>query len=78
MGLEVTHMEGLDFMAIAAFELEESVRISDWQRWIKQAQKLAGHTLDGDQEEDGYSLDGANDAFDKGLSPAQYVNGLAR
>jgi hypothetical protein len=71
-------MDGLDFMAISAWELEESQRISEWQKWIKQAEKLFGRSLDGCQWDDGYSLDGAGDAFEAGLSPAQYVQGIRR
>lgn len=44
-----------------------------WDRWIDKAKKLAGHDLDGDQREDGYSLDGAYDAFCDGHTPEQYV-----
>jgi len=69
-------MEGYDFMAISAWELEESQRISDWQRWIKRAEKLFGRSLDGCQWEDGYSLDGADDAFEAGMSPEQYVSSI--
>ena len=29
--------------------------------------------LDGNEDEDGYSLDGASDAFDAGKSPSEYV-----
>jgi hypothetical protein len=44
-----------------------------WLRWIAQAEKLAGHDLDGDQREDGYCLDLAYDAFRARKSPAAYV-----
>ena len=67
-----------DFMAISAWELEESVRISDWQKWLKQAEKLFGRSLDGCQWDDGYSLDFANDAFEAGKSPKQYVDSIQR
>jgi hypothetical protein len=72
-------MDGYDFMAISAWELEESQRISDWQRWVKQVEKLLHiRSLDGNQEEDGYSLDFAHDAFERELSPKQYADSVVK
>jgi hypothetical protein len=44
-----------------------------WLAWVKAAEKKLGHSLDGDQERDGYSLDYAHDAFADGLTVEQYV-----
>ena len=44
-----------------------------WYRWLAYASKLAGHDLDGDENVDGYSLDGAYDAWEAGESAASYV-----
>ena len=45
-----------------------------WDRWRQEVEKLLGlSTLDGDQIEDGYSLDFANEAFDDGHTPGQYA-----
>jgi hypothetical protein len=44
-----------------------------WFRWVKKVEKLLGHSLDGDQEKDGYSLDYAHDAFMDGLTAEQYA-----
>lgn len=45
-----------------------------WLRWCRKVEGLLGiKTLDGDQIEDGYSLDFANEAFDDGYTPEQYA-----
>ena len=45
-----------------------------WERWTSRVEKLLGiETLDGDQLQDGYSLDFANEAFDDGHTPEQYA-----
>jgi len=44
-----------------------------WLAWVKKAEKLLGHSIDGDQDRDGYSLDGAHDAFADGLTIEEYV-----
>lgn len=53
-----------------------------WLAWCRKVEVLgidfmrnaAGDvSLDGDEDEDGFSLDGASDAFDAGKSPAEYV-----
>lgn len=45
-----------------------------WLAWVKQVETLLGHSLDGDQQDDGYSLDFAFDDFEHGLTPEQYVS----
>lgn len=44
-----------------------------WDRWIDRAERLFGRSLDGDQVDDGYSMDGAFDAFRDGCTAAEYV-----
>lgn len=44
-----------------------------WEAWTKKVEALLGHSLDGDQEVDGYSLDYAFDFFDDGATPEEYV-----
>lgn len=52
-----------------------------WLRWIADAEKVAGHDLDGDNSASaraagtacGYSLDEALEAFERGVKPAAYV-----
>lgn len=44
-----------------------------WLAWVKKVESLLGHSLDGDQEKDGYSLDYAHDAFSDGVSAKEHV-----
>lgn len=47
-----------------------------WDRWCVLAQKRLGVTsLDGDEAEDGFSIDSAYEAFAAGRSPADYTDG---
>lgn len=64
----------------AFHDIERSATISTaWDRWIANAEKFAGHSLDGDEYEgDGYSIDGAHDGFLAGMSPSLYVSGINR
>ncbi|ELR10218.1 hypothetical protein GMDG_08729 [Pseudogymnoascus destructans 20631-21] len=54
-------------------ESYESPTERAWLRWTKQVEKLLGHSLDGNQQRDGYSLDYAHDAFADGVSVTDYV-----
>lgn len=62
--LEDTHME-LHRSEVAALEP------SDWERWIDRVEALIGHSADGDQREDGYSLDGFFSLWEQGRTPAE-------
>lgn len=62
------------FAVFMAGESHVSASEKAWLRWVKQVERLLGHSLDGDQEVDGYSLDFAHDAFCDGLSPQDYVD----
>mgnify|MGYP000179788170 CR=1 FL=1 len=44
-----------------------------WDRWIYAAQAIAGHSLDGEEDTDGYSLDSAFDAYASGWTPEEYI-----
>lgn len=48
-----------------------------WERWTARAEKILGHSLDGNQELDGYSLDFAFDAFKAGTSAEDYAASIA-
>ena len=65
------------FAVFLASEAFVSAKEKDWLRWINVAEKIAGHSLDGDQDTDGYSLDGAYDAFEAGLFPEEYLEKIA-
>ena len=42
-----------------------------WLKWAAEVERLLGHDLDGNENEDGYSLDFAYEAFSAGHIPAQ-------
>jgi len=44
-----------------------------WSEWVDIVERQLGHSLDGDQERDGYSLDCALDCYKAGLSPEEYA-----
>lgn len=74
----MTHLE------FAALE-SEALEPTGWTAWIDKAEAIARKlgigrdepgNLDGDQTEDGFSLDYAYDAFRDGRSPACYVDSI--
>lgn len=44
-----------------------------WHQWCNAVEAIIGFDLDGDEEEDGYSLDYAHNAFEAGQTPAIYA-----
>lgn len=46
---------------------------TDWERWVDKVEALMGHDADGDQSEDGYSLDAFLTLWEAGRTPAQAV-----
>ena len=46
---------------------------SDFEKWAARVEKIVGHDLDGNQSEDGYSLDFALDSFNSGMTSTQYA-----
>jgi hypothetical protein len=64
--------QGMNHLEFAASE-SAALLPTAWEKWIEKAEKLAGHHLDGDQSVDGYSLDGAFEAWKGGLSPEVYT-----
>ena len=73
--------EFMDFAAIESAQLDGSDADRAWLAFVKRAEKLLGHSLDGDDyaeviaagRSDGYSLDGAYDAWLAGGTPDTYV-----
>ena len=71
--------ENTDFSTInphlALWQSENSVSLSEreWFRWVRKAEKALGHTLDGNQATDGYSLDYAHDYWLNGDPVDVYV-----
>ena len=67
-------MNHLEFAAAESAALEPT----DWERWIAQVEKLAGHDLDGDQSTDGYSYDFAYDGWKRGQTAEAYVGTITK
>ena len=44
-----------------------------WEKWTAKVERILGHDLDGNEDIDGYSLDGANAAFEAGETPEAYA-----
>jgi hypothetical protein len=62
-----------DHLAIREAENVVSDREPSWYAFHDAATKLMGHDIDGDQAEDGYSLDGFYKLWERGLTPDQAV-----
>lgn len=45
-----------------------------WERWVDKVEKILGHSLDGNQVIDGFSLDFAYDAFGTGITADSYAD----
>lgn len=58
-------MNHLEFAASESAALEPT----SFERWIGRVEKMVGHDLDGDQKQDGYSLDDCLDMFEAGKRP---------
>jgi hypothetical protein len=61
--------EHMDFAAKEAAGLRRNC----WDQWIDDVEAAVGHSMDGDQESDGYSLDYAHDAFNAGYTAWVYA-----
>lgn len=44
-----------------------------YYRWVHKVEKALGHSIDGNEGLDGYSLDTASDYFDAGLTVDEYI-----
>jgi hypothetical protein len=60
-------------MALCQSESASLVSDKPWQDWVSRVESLIGHDLDGNQYTDGYSLDQASDAFDRGDTPEAHA-----
>ena len=72
------------FMAFAMQESAQFDSCGEWLAWVERAEAFLGHDLDGDNSaearvagtSDGYSLDGAYDAFCAGSTAEAYVRSV--
>ncbi len=63
-------MNHLEFAQLESFVSESE---NAWLDWANECEKALGHSLDGDYETDGYSMDGAYSAWQSGVSIADFV-----
>jgi hypothetical protein len=66
------------FMEFARSESYVSPGERAWLRWVQKAERLFGDNLDGNDDRDGYSMDGAYGAFEASQTPAEYVADVAQ
>lgn len=66
------------FAIFMAGESYESPSEKAWLAWAAEVEEIVGHDLDGDEDTDGYSIDGAYAAWEAGdCSPAEYAAEIA-
>lgn len=61
-----------DHLAIYGAE-SAALEPTDWEGWIAEVEQILGHSADGDQLEDGYSLDAFYGLWERRLYPAAAV-----
>ena len=54
-------------------ETREPTHESEWMLFCERAEKMLGHSLDGDEDTDGYSIDGAYDSYCGGMTAQEYA-----
>lgn len=64
-------------LALAQSESYESDGDRAWARFCRDVKKLIGGHLDGDDDRDGYSVDGAYASFEAGETAEQYAEDVA-
>ena len=67
----------MNFMEFHRYEMD-ALKPSKFEGWAANVEDILGHDLDGDQQEDGYSIDFAFDAFKAGMTPQQYAASVRR
>jgi hypothetical protein len=63
----------MTFMEFHRYEIDAATYVSPWEKWATRVEKILGHDLDGDQRQDGYSLDFALDFYEQGGTPEEYA-----
>lgn len=63
-------MENDDQLTFARYE-RESIEPTEWEGWIAAVETLLGHSADGDQSMDHYSLDAFYQLYLEGSTPAE-------
>ena len=62
-------MDHMEFAALESAALEPT----DWDIWAAQVETIIGHSLDGDQVTDGYSMDYAYDTWNASITAESYA-----
>lgn len=63
----------MNHLEIYQFEKHVPIGERDWVAWADIVEHHIGHSLDGDQDADGYSLDRAYSWFLTGARPQEYA-----
>lgn len=66
-------MENDDQLTLARYE-RESIEPTQWEGWIACVEVLLGHSADGDQTLDHYSLDAFYQLYLEGSTPAEAIH----
>ena len=65
-----------DHACIWTLESAVSAAENGWHAWIEQVEAILGHSADGDQREDSYSLDGFYLLWERGWEPTYAVRAI--
>lgn len=65
----------MNHIEFGIYESSQAVNETEFEKWARKAETIMRHDLDGDESIDGYSLDSAFDAFNRGFSPEEYARG---
>lgn len=66
-------LNSMNHLQVWEQETATSTKEQLWLIWVKKAEVAIGHSLDGDEFLNGYSLDGAYDCFNRGLKVSEYI-----
>jgi len=62
----------MNHMEVWENEMYQLCSDNEWLAWAKRVEARLGHSLDGEEEDDGYSIDGALQAFERGATVEEY------
>lgn len=68
----------MDHLEVWEMEMRSEAPDKKWNAFLNEVERHLGleqGSMDGNEAEDGYSLDTAYDAFRAGISPADYAKG---
>lgn len=71
--LDTPSLEDHAFLQFMAAESYVSNSERAWLLWVKRVERCLGHSLDGNEEWDGYSLDFAYGCWEAGVTVPEYV-----